>query len=215
MSRHKNILVLGGGRVGSAIARDLSNSPGLTVTVADHSPQALERIGRQANVRLVTVDLQDPAEVRRLASENDLVVGAVPGWMGFNTLRTVLEAERSIVDISFFEEDPFRLNDLPLANGVTAVVDCGVAPGLSNLLLGRSLEEFDEVERFVCYVGGLPQEPVAPWCYQAPYSPPDVIEMYTRPARLRRDGIDLTFLLCRFLLLFRFLLLCRFLLFDY
>ena len=190
MTQHR-IVVLGGGRVGSAIAVDLAGS-GLSVTVADRDPAILQRVAGMADVRTKQADLLDEATVHELASEADLVVGAVPGWMGFRTVERVLRAGRDIVDISFFEEDPFRLDGLAKEQGVRAVVDCGVAPGLSNLLLGYGETAFDQLETFVCYVGGLPQDPVEPWCYKAPYSPPDVIEMYTRPARLRRAGENLT-----------------------
>jgi lysine 6-dehydrogenase len=92
------------------------------------------------------------------------------------------------VDISFFEEDPFRLDDLARERGVVAVVDAGVAPGLSNLVLGHHEARMLEVSGFECLVGGIPAEPAPPWEYRAPFSPIDVIAEYTRPARLRRDG---------------------------
>ncbi len=189
MPETHRIVVLGGGRVGSAIARDLVDSA-FEVTVVDHDAQAQDRL--VAAIAFQQADLRDPAEVSRIVAGHDLAIGAVPGWLGFQTLRAVIEAERDIVDISFFEEDPFELDELARAKGVTAVVDCGVAPGLSNLVLGHLNARFDRLDRFVCLVGGLPEDPQPPWRYKAPYSPADVIEMYTRPARIRRDGVAVT-----------------------
>ena len=97
-----------------------------------------------------------------------------------------------MVDISFFPEDAFGLDRLAREAGVCCLVDCGIAPGLSNLILGRMEEHLDETTSFHCLVGGLPVERTWPWEYKAPFSPGDVIEEYVRPARLRRDGVEIT-----------------------
>lgn len=186
------IVVLGGGRVGSAIARDLAKDRGFEVSVADHDPKVAKRLGAFTDLTVQTADLQDPQQLRAIVEEVDLVVGAVPGWMGFETLRKVIEAGKNVVDISFFEEEPSDLDDLAKQKGVTAVVDCGVAPGMSNFVLGYLDTQFERIDRFACLVGGLPEDPQPPWNYKAPYSPIDVIEMYTRPARFRRDGQAVT-----------------------
>lgn len=185
-------VVLGGGRVGSAIARDLAQDANFTVTVADHDGAVAERLANVPDLTVQTADLQDTRQLHKLVEGADLVIGAVPGWMGFETLRRVIEAGKDIVDISFFEEEPSALDDLAKEKGVTAVVDCGVAPGLSNFVLGQLDTEFDRIDRFTCLVGGLPEDPQPPWDYKAPYSPVDVIEMYTRPARFRRGGKAVT-----------------------
>ncbi|HSH75810.1 MAG TPA: saccharopine dehydrogenase C-terminal domain-containing protein, partial [Longimicrobiales bacterium] len=70
--------------------------------------------------------------------------------------------------------------------------DCGVAPGLGNLVLGRLEEELDECTAFYNFVGGLPVERTWPWEYKALFSPGDVIEEYMRPARMRRGGVEIT-----------------------
>jgi saccharopine dehydrogenase-like NADP-dependent oxidoreductase len=139
-------------------------------------------------VSAVQADLSDESVVTRAAQAADVVVGAVPGAIGFATLRAALGAGRPVVDISFFPEDPFSLDDLARRHGVTAVVDAGVAPGISNLLLGHLASRLDEVTRFECYVAGVPARPEPPWHYKAPFSPADVIAEYVRPARLVRGG---------------------------
>lgn len=184
-------MVLGGGRVGAAIVRDLAASD-FRVTVADRDPRVTSALDGLPGVSAVTADLSRPDEVRRLAGSADLVVGAVPGALGFQSARAVLEAGRPLVDISFFPEDAFALDEQARASGVPALVDCGVAPGLSNLVLGRLEAELDRVSAFRCLVGGLPVERRWPWEYRAPFSPADVLEEYTRPARLRRGGREIT-----------------------
>lgn len=186
------VAVLGGGLVGGVIARDLARDGEFEVTVADLSEATLARLGGVPGVAPVRADLADPAAIHGLVAGHDLVVGAVPGHMGFATLREVIAAGKPVVDISFFPEDALALDALARERDVCAVVDCGVAPGCSNLILGRMERELEPVERFVCYVGGLPVERSWPWEYKAPFSPADVIEEYTRPARYVANGALVT-----------------------
>jgi saccharopine dehydrogenase-like NADP-dependent oxidoreductase len=128
--------------------------------------------------------------VSEVVAGHDLAVGAVPGPMGAATLKAVIEAGIDTVDISFFEEDPFHLHELAVEKGVTAVMDCGVAPGFSNLALGHSQAVFEKLTSFVCYVGGLPEVRRWPYEYAAVFSPIDVLAEYTRPARIVENGSE-------------------------
>jgi saccharopine dehydrogenase-like NADP-dependent oxidoreductase len=170
------------------MAKDLGRDSEFQVTVADVSATALRRLEGVPGITTVRADLSDAGAIRRVVDGHDLVVGAVPGHMGFATLKAVIEAGKSVVDISFFPEDALSLDALARRHGVCAVVDCGVAPGCSNLILGRMETHFDQVDRFVCYVGGLPAVRTWPWEYKAPFSPSDVLEEYTRPARYVAAG---------------------------
>jgi saccharopine dehydrogenase-like NADP-dependent oxidoreductase len=185
------VTVLGAGRVGWAMVRDLAANGEFQVKAVDRSQATLDRVEGTAGVETERADLADPAQVARVIRDADLVVGAVPGDMGFATLRTVIEAGKDIVDISFFPEDPLLLDPLARDRGRIAIVDCGVAPGCDNLILGRLLTQMERVDRFDCYVGGLPVERRWPWEYKAPFSPIDVLAEYTRPARLRWFGREM------------------------
>ncbi len=181
----KKIVVLGAGRVGKAIAIDLAKTH--QVVSVDISDAELDYLANKRNIEAVNSDLKNPANIRYLIKDADIVVNAVPGFMGFQTLKTVIESGKNIVDIAFFPEDPFELDDLAKKHNVTAVVDCGVAPGMSNLILGRYNKQM-EVKKFECLVGGLPVERVWPYEYKAVFSPIDVIEEYIRPARYIQNG---------------------------
>ena len=188
-----NVIVLGAGRVGAAMVRDLARDPELAVTAADARPEALRQLKERAaadgsEIRSCPVDLADPGSLASALDGQDLAIGAVPGPMGFETLKRTLQAGVDVVDISFFEEDAMALDDLARKRGRTAIVDAGVAPGLSNLVLGHFEAALEEVTRFECLVGGIPADPAPPWEYKAPFSPIDVIAEYTRPARVRRGG---------------------------
>lgn len=181
-----SIAILGAGMVGRAIALDLAGRH--QVCSFDISTENLQILAnRKSNIKTVCADLSDTASYAKWLAPFDLVVTAVPGFMGFETLKAVIECGKNIVDISFFPEDAMQLHALAEKNGVTVITDCGVAPGMSNFIIGR-YNELMKIDCFECYVGGLPQYRQSPFEYKAPFSPIDVIEEYTRPARLVEEG---------------------------
>jgi lysine 6-dehydrogenase len=101
----KRIVVLGCGLVGAAIARDLSREADFEVLVADSSADALRRVKARAALEIREADLSSPPEIARAVREADVVVGALPGRLGFAMLETVIRAGKPIADISFSPED--------------------------------------------------------------------------------------------------------------
>lgn len=188
------VVILGAGMIGSTMAADLARDAALDVTVVDVGEHRLARVaasvGRLTGRTIATIraDLTVEPEVARVVDGADVVLGALPSGMGLQTLRRVIEAGRHYVDISFMPENPLVLGDLAMQRGVTAIVDCGVAPGLSNLLAGWATRRLATVEVIEILVGGLPVERRWPFQYKAAFSPADVIEEYTRPARLVENG---------------------------
>lgn len=180
------IAVLGAGMVGRAIAMDLGND--YTVTSFDLNETNLDELKkRNTSIEMVVANLSLFDEYKTWLEPFDLVVTAVPGFMGYKTLEAVIKAGKNVVDISFFPEDVLQLDKLAKEKNVTVITDCGVAPGVSNFIIGRYNEEM-KVTAFECYVGGLPKERKPPFQYKAPFSPIDVIEEYIRPARLVEGG---------------------------
>jgi saccharopine dehydrogenase-like NADP-dependent oxidoreductase len=184
----RRIAVLGCGLVGAAIARDLSREADIEVLVADANAEALGRVGKQARVRTREADLSSPAEIAALAREADAVVGALPGRLGLAMLEAVISAGKPIADISFSPEDALALDDLAREKGVTAIVDCGVSPGLSNFAVGRAAAALGAIDSVTILVGGLPVDRGRPFGYAILFSATDVIEEYTRPARVVEEG---------------------------
>lgn len=184
------IAVLGSGLVGGLIARDLAADPRLRVLAVDAADAALQRLTGVPGIETRRADLSRADVVAGIAREADVVAVAVPGFMGTAVLRTVLETGRPLVDISFSPEDPLELDAAAKSAGVPAVVDCGVAPGLSNLFMGRSVAELDRVDRGLILVGGLPVRRVWPYEYRLVFSLTDVLEEYTRPSRFREHGVE-------------------------
>ncbi len=180
------VIVLGAGLVGAPMAVDLAKDNEFEVTVADIDRSSLEKFSG-LNIDTIEIDLSVPQNIYDIVKEFDYVINAVPGSLGFETLKSIIEAEKNVVDIAFYENDPFELDQLAREKKVTVIVDCGVSPGLHNILIGNVAQKLDSIEDVTIYVGGLPQVKKPPFEYKAVFSPSDVIEEYIRPARLKED----------------------------
>ncbi|MBU6204832.1 MAG: saccharopine dehydrogenase NADP-binding domain-containing protein [Bacteroidetes bacterium] len=177
----KQVVVLGAGMIGRTIATELAER--YAVRCCDVSQQNLRLLAAHKNISLLICNVRVEKELHKAIEDADLVIGAVPGFMGYDMLQRVIKAGKNIVDISFFSEDALTLDALAKKNQVTAIVDCGLAPGMDNVILGYHSTKMNVVD-FVCMVGGLPKRRTLPFQYKAPFSPIDVLEEYTRPARI-------------------------------
>lgn len=181
------VIVLGAGLVGAPMALDLVKDNEFEVGIADIDKLSLNEL-KDHNIALFETDLSVPKNVHEIVKDFDFVINAVPGSLGFKTLRYIIEAGKDVVDIAFYENDPFELDTLAKEKNITAIVDCGVSPGLHNILIGSVAQKLDSIEDITIYVGGLPQVKVSPFEYKAVFSPSDVIEEYIRPARIKESG---------------------------
>lgn len=187
-------IVLGAGMVGSVMAADLAADSSMSVAIADVRADALSRAAalakklHGAEIKTIEANLADPEVVKRTIAPFDIVLGALSSVIGFQTLRAVIEAGKNYCDISFMPENALDLDELANKNNVTAVVDCGVAPGMSNMLAGFANAQLVKCESIEIYVGGVPVERRWPFEYKAGFSPYDVIEEYTRPSRIVERG---------------------------
>ena len=182
------VIVIGAGMVGSAMAIDMAKSHDVTLT--DINMTVLQTIkSKLSDLNIQTLDVTNKKVLQQTIGPYDLVICAVPGFLGFETLKSIIEAKKNVIDISFFSENSLELDALAKEMQVTAIVDCGVAPGMDNIILGH-YNEIMKLTDFECLVGGLPKEKKWPFCYKAPFSPIDVIEEYTRPARYVENGYE-------------------------
>ncbi len=183
--------------VGSVMALDLLRDPGWSVEIADVRPESLlavrergarQPVGKGSTLTTLAADLSSAGEIKRLVREADVVLGALSSRIGLGALRAVIEAGKPYADISFMADDAGQFSALARRKGVAAVVDMGVAPGMSHLLAGHAAATLEECGAIEIYVGGLPRERRWPFDYKAAFSPADVIEEYTRPTRLVEYG---------------------------
>ena len=179
------ILVIGAGMIGSLIADQLSKD--YSVMVIDNDYKKLDDINSRNNkIQCVNLDVKKD-DVTSLVKNNNLAVNCLPGFMGFEMLKNILRNKVSCIDISFMPENIMDLSGLAISNDCIVIPDAGVAPGLSNLIAGKLVSN-NEINKIQIMVGGLPKEKNPPWNYKAPFSPIDVIEEYTRDARVRVNG---------------------------
>jgi len=128
-----------------------------------------------------------------LVSGFDVVINCLPGRIGHAIRPSLLSIEGlSVADLAFTAEDPMEYDQLAKDHGSRLIYDVGIAPGLSNALLMDAQCRMGKLSSAKIWVGGNPQKPDEEWSYMAPFSPSDVIEEYTRPARIRRNGKNIT-----------------------
>jgi saccharopine dehydrogenase-like NADP-dependent oxidoreductase len=187
----KRAVVLGNGLVGSVIALDVASDEKYDVTVCDANVEALNETRGKSGGRITVrsdVDFSSESSIIGAVKGFDVCFGAVPGFLGYKMLGAVIKAGVNISDISFMPED-FREHDAAAKEaGVVSYEDTGVAPGATNVMIKHGCNMLDEVEDVTYFVGGLPTKPEPPFNYKLVFSPDDVIEEYTRPARCKRDG---------------------------
>ncbi len=186
------ILVLGYGNIGSVIVADLAESmPSTEIVIAGRRRSKADEVATaidKKNIAGIQLDAHNYHELVNAIKGFDVVIGALPGDIGYQSVKATIEAKVDMVDVSYMPENPLRLNEDAAKAGVIVVPDCGVAPGISNLLLGNSLSKLDSVESIYIMVGGLPEKPIPPLGYTITWSPEGLIDEYTRTARIVENG---------------------------
>ena len=186
------ILTIGCGYVGSVLARDLAeNMPSAQIVISDSDEKRAEEVAGtigKNNVGFIQLDASEYSRLVSTLEDFDLAVGLAPGRTGYKSVKACVEAGVDIVDLSYMPEDPLTLNREALEAGVTVIPDCGVSPGLSNMLVGRACSLLDRVEEVIILVGGIPEKPIAPLGYKVTWCVEDLLEEYTRKAKIVKDG---------------------------
>jgi saccharopine dehydrogenase-like NADP-dependent oxidoreductase len=186
------VLILGCGNIGSVAAEDLAKSiSSIEVVVADKSDtrakEVAERIGK-GNVSWIQLDATNHSKLANALKDFDLVMGFLPGKLGYHLAGACIDAGKDLVDVSYMSENPLTLTENAIKANVTIVPDCGLAPGISNILVGHAAAELDKVRTVHIMVGGLPEKPVPPLDYVITWSPENLIDEYMRKARIVEEG---------------------------
>lgn len=176
------ILVLGAGLIGGVVAEELAKS-GADVLVGDRETKKIP------GCKYLKMDFADQSSlIRTMSGGYDVVASAVPGRFGFGVMEAAIKAGVDLVDVSFGEGSPLPLMERAKRAGIIIVPDCGVAPGLSNLLVGLGMAKVEEPIETHIKVGGLPQKPMPPLGYRIVFSAEAVVDEYTRKARIVKNG---------------------------
>src|SRR5437870_3941969 len=184
------ILVVGCGKVGSEIARDLAGSDGVDSVVAmDASSQNLKLLRKRVpKITTVKLSILQKPRFHALLRKVDLVCGALPGRLGFDLMTETVKAGVDTVDISYTPRDAFLLQRKAREVGCRVVPQCGVAPGFTNMCVGDASRRLDQMSSVEIFVGGLPEKPEPPLNYRVVFSLEDVVNEYTRPALVVEKG---------------------------
>ncbi|MGC8562957.1 MAG: saccharopine dehydrogenase family protein [Thermoplasmata archaeon] len=179
------VLVLGGGMVGQGIAYALKNES--DITIADYSSEKLQRLKRDMGVDVLKVNALND-QLAPIMKDFDVVSGALPGRLGMKVIREACKAGINLVDNSFMEEDFYTLEKDALQSGITVVPDAGIAPGLSNVIVGRIAADYEHLENVDIKVGGLPDRDIPPIGYKIVFSPMDTLDEFTRKVKIMKNG---------------------------
>lgn len=189
------MLVLGAGLQGSACAFDLLNEPAVSdVTIADVHVGALPPFLQQrAGARLhpIALDVRDEAAVRAAFSRCDAVLSAIPYYFNASLARLAVECGVHFADLggnTRIVQEQKQLHEAARVKGISIIPDTGLAPGMVNVIAQHGIDQFDTVEAVKLFVGGLPQVPEPPLGYQIAYSIEGMVDYYTTPSLVVRDG---------------------------
>src|SRR6476619_721327 len=189
------MLVLGAGLQGSACAYDLLQNDEVTeVRLADlHTSHLPDFLGPYSGKRLIPtpIDVRDHDAVGALMREADAVMSAIPYYFNFELAKQAVAAGVHFCDLGGNTEIVFEqktLNDEAAAKGITVIPDCGLAPGMVNIIAEYGIHQLDTVDEVKIFVGGLPQNPEPPLNYQIVYSLEGVLDYYTTLSWILRDG---------------------------
>ncbi len=185
------ILSIGCGYIGSVLAEEVVHNLDLErLILCDSVKGRIEETAKRLGEKVypLQIDISSRSNLMEIIENVDLVLGLSPGRLGFNVMKACTEKRKDLVDLSYMPQDPFIFQEKAVEGGITIVPDCGVAPGLSNILVGRASSHLDKVEDAIIYVGGLPQKPLPPLGYKVTWCVEDLFEEYTRKAKIIKDG---------------------------
>lgn len=175
------IVALGCGLVGEFVVQRLVDDGHSVVAVDLHLPESIKK-----NTQIKPIEGDAKNYISSLKGD-EIIINMLPGRIGHSIRKDLVVGGHNIVDLAFTAEDPQQFDELAKQHGSTMIWDIGIAPGLSNMLLAHAQRELGFLDKATIHVGGNPTEPDEEWSYMAPFSPSDVIEEYTRPARILRN----------------------------
>ncbi|MEM2105774.1 MAG: saccharopine dehydrogenase family protein [Candidatus Bathyarchaeia archaeon] len=186
------VLIVGCGNIGAVAAEDLVKSmPSAKIVLADKDEERVKRVAqkiRGENVSYMQLDVSNKDKLVHSLEGFNLALGFLPGNLGYSLVDACIKAGKNLVDVSYMPQNPLMLNDAAVKAHVTVVPECGLAPGISNILVGHAARRLDKVEKIHILVGGIPEKSVPPLGYVVTWSPENLVDEYTRKARIVVDG---------------------------
>ncbi len=184
------ILVLGSGKMGSAIAFDLMKSK-VETGVADVNFESAKKVAEKYNATPIKMDVKDSDRLVKIMKKYDAVISAVPYFLNYRLAQSAVKAKTNFCDLggnTEVVEKELRLHEKAKKAGITIVPDCGLSPGLTNILAGLGYSETKNVYGIHSRVGGLPLKPEPPLNYGLFFSVEGLINEYTGKCRIIKNG---------------------------
>ncbi len=180
------ITVLGFGKIGKNIVSDLSKySVDTKVTVYD--PISIKSSEQRGNIKFINADPLSIENRDKVFTRDSIIISALPAELRPAVYKLAKDKHCKLVDIAFGNDDISEYLD-SRDTDYTIVPDAGVAPGISNLIVGRFAAELDHVTDVKIYVGGIPDKPVEPLGYKLTFSSESLVDEYVNTARIVESG---------------------------
>lgn len=180
--------IIGGGNVGTFVASYLKKH-GSDLSILDLSEERARSLANSLKCDWSAVDVRSTDSLRKALTNMDLVINAVPGNYGYEAVTNIVKEGFDVIDVSFFPEDPTPIDAIAKQKGVTAIVDVGIAPGLSNMLTSAGKAMLGGITELKIYVGGVTEFFNPPFGVVAGFNTLDLVDEYRRPARYLVNGV--------------------------
>jgi saccharopine dehydrogenase-like NADP-dependent oxidoreductase len=181
-----NVLLLGAGNIGVAIAELLQRSGDYSVTVADRDDQRLT--GMPEGVKTMVLDVTDRVALRRALTETQAVVSACPYFLNVPIAETARETNTHYFDLTEDVVTANRVRELAEGARTVFVPQCGLAPGFISIAAYDLAKKFEKLNRVRMRVGALPLFPSNALKYNLTWSTAGLINEYCNACHVIHDG---------------------------
>lgn len=184
----KNIIVIGGGKIGGAIALMLASTGDYQVTVADRNEEQLAKLDKHPAIAPIKLDISDRAELIGALTGKFAVLSAAP----FNLTGLIAEAAKAsgvhYLDLTEDVATTKRVEQLAQDADVAFIPQCGLAPGFISIVANDLAKNFDTLDSVRMRVGALPQYPSNALNYNLTWSTDGLINEYIEPCEAIVEG---------------------------
>ncbi|CAO3437401.1 saccharopine dehydrogenase family protein [Azospirillum argentinense] len=184
----RDILLMGGGKIGETIGDFLKATGDYRVTVADRSADALERLPTHPRMETRVVDAADPADLAEAMRGKFAVLSALPYHLTVGVAEAARDAGTHYLDLTEDVASTRRVKELADGARSAFIPQCGLAPGFISIVANDVASRFDALDTVRMRVGALPKYPSNALNYNLTWSTEGVINEYLEPCEAIVEG---------------------------